>query len=297
MLALRAHEGGVADSHLRPAIAFSDDGRRLLTSSQRTLRSWNVETGALESEFTASGGSYSVVFSPDFRFVAYDRQQAVVIADLEHPDDEITVSAHENEVRYLAFSPQGNRLASADFEGEIKLWRLQRCPLRLAPDLPLETPPSRSRIGWLSFDASGNMLVASQDVGATIWDSRTGKLSRRIETNGPGHYVGFSPDGEKLAMSVENHLKLWDVASGREILALGEPHVSPAGTFAFSPDGSKLAWIYDGQIHLSDTTSRRTLLTFPGFAGRRTALAFSPNGKLLAALMVSGDIRVWKVAE
>ena len=151
--------------------------------------------------------------------------------------------------------------------------------------------------GYLAFDANGNALVATQDTGATIWDSSTGKVSRLIESNGSGRHVGFSPDGERLAMCVENHLKVWDVASGREILVLGEPHVSPAGTFAFSPDGSKLAWIYDGQINVSDTTSKRTLLTLPGFAGRRTALAFSPNGKLLAALMVNGDIRVWKVAD
>src|SRR5262245_18710636 len=265
MLALRAHDAGIADSHLRPKIAFSADGRHLLTSSQRTLKSWNVETGALESELTVSGGSYAVVFSSDFRFVAYDCQQALVIADLERPDDEITISAHENEVRHLVFNPQGNRLASADSEGEVKIWRLQRNPLRLVPDLPLDAPSSRSPVGWLAFDANGGALVTTQYVGATIWDSGTGKLARRIESSGPGHHVGFSPDGEKLAMSVENHLKLWDVASGREILVLGEPHVSPAGTFAFGPDGSKLAWIYDGQIHVSDTTSKRTLLTFPGF--------------------------------
>ena len=115
--------------------------------------------------------------------------------------------------------------------------------------------------------------------------------------------VAFSPDGKVLATgSADNSVRLWDVATGREIRVFGGHSAGinsvallGINSIAFSPDGKTLAsggW--DEAIEIWDLASGRLSRTLKGISGQVNSVAFAPNGKLLAA----GDalkVKVWDV--
>lgn len=151
-----------------------------------------------------------------------------------------------------------------------------------------------------TFSPDGRQLVtASEDRTARLWDVTTGKLLRTFSGHKGGvRSVAFSPDGRVLATaSVDQTAKMWDMATGRPLLTLSA-HASGVVSVRFSPDGHRLITAYDDMTAKTwDTDSGNPLLTIEG--PRHTShgdgmrlVAFSQNGKLIA--IASGAVvTVW----
>jgi WD40 repeat protein/uncharacterized caspase-like protein len=109
--------------------------------------------------------------------------------------------------------------------------------------------------------------------------------------------IAFSPDGHILASgSQDNTIKLWDVASGRELRTLSG-HTNWVRSVAFSPDGRILASASkDTTIKLWDVASGRELRTLTGHAAEVSSIAFSPDGRALASGSWDQTVKLWDVA-
>jgi WD40 repeat protein/nucleoside phosphorylase/uncharacterized protein YjbI with pentapeptide repeats len=117
-----------------------------------------------------------------------------------------------------------------------------------------------------------------------------------------GHRAGvtacaWNPRGTAcLSGSVDGTLKLWDAASGRELLTLAG-HASSVSCCAWSPDGSRLlSGSLDNTLKLWDAASGRELLSLTGHAGYVYCCAWSPDGSRLLSGSEDTTLKLWDAA-
>jgi WD40 repeat protein len=277
-------------------VAFSTDGKTLATASydDNDALLWDVATGKECARLRGhKGGVHVIAFSPAGKTVVtggafYDG--SVRVWDAATGKQLAQAPGHTHGVYDLAVSKDGRLLASGGADGAVRLWDAAS---------GRETHPwrgHREQVSDVAYAPDGKTLAsASHDGTVRLWEAATGKEIRRLDADAGWVYaVAFSPDGKQLAsggMEGRNSIRLWDPVSGREIRPVALPFSARA--LAFAPDGRRLA-VRDNNftVHLLDTATDKAvrLGTLP--QGSTSCVAFSPDGKYVAAASGYGHVTV-----
>ena len=151
----------------------------------------------------------------------------------------------------------------------------------------------------LKYNSTGNRLAsASADKNAHIYDTTSGKLLAKLDTN--GHTFGINDcvwmnDDKYLATaSDDKSIKIWDVEMGKTVTTL-HGNKSFIYCLAVHPDTQMLlSGGHDGSIRLFHAPSRSCLMSFDAHAGAVVSVDYSPeSGRDFISGSHDGLVRVW----
>ncbi len=207
----------------------------------------------------------------------------------------------------LAISPNGRVLAAGDTQGEVRFWSFadgQNAGLLIG---------HTNSVMCVAFSPDGKRFASgSLDFTIRIWDWQTGQCLNVLA----GHHssvlaLAFSPDGKRLASGGQDHtVRLWDVHTGGQIEVMTQ-HADAVIALAFHPaddilvsgsdDHAICLWDLSGLVQENPAQAQRgavrLITTLHDFNSAVRALAFNPDGSLLAGGGVDTTIRLWKWAD
>jgi WD40 repeat protein len=309
------------------SVAFSPDGRILATVGRidDTVILWDLTDPAKLHHLGQARGANSVAFAPDGRTLATgstdratgSQDGAVILWNLTDPTQprlSHRLIGHSGPVLSVAFTTDGHRLATGGGDSTVILWDLTD-PTQ--PRLSQRLPGHTSWVNSVAFTTDGHWLATgSWDRSVILWTLDNPAQPHPLGPPLPGYTgtgqvgsVAFTTDGTIMAVvgGGPSTVSLWNVTDPPRPRRLG--HVDQVGWIALSPDGHLLATTGTEELalgtgdkvvlwELTDPADPRRLGTpLTGNTGQVTAVAFSPDGRILATAAGGGTVILWNVTD
>ena len=288
------------------AITFSPDGSQIAVATPNGVALYDTYSGDSITPFPILVDDVSALaISPvterdDGQTVAVAGEDVVVhLWDARTGEHRADFIGHTDPVVALAFSPDGNTLASGSLR-EIRLWDLS---VGIAPRATV-LQGHRDMVTTLVFSPDGRTLASTSFYGTILlWDVETSRLRHRLSAHTDSiQALAFSPDNEILASGgywssdARNTIRAWNPHTGH-LLSAFEDHTTPVFALAFSPDvrSSILASAgWDKVVRLWHPQTGQLQATFESDTAPIVALMFLPDAKggMLASASLDGAIQL-----
>jgi len=214
------------------------------------------------------------------------------------------LSKHTNIVWNLAFSPNGQLLASASNDGTALIWDWKNATVLKILNFP-------AQVVSVSFSPDGQILAIGgvdepqgQVQNAAIWTFSVGSWESSIKFPEYINVVtlAYSLDGGTLVGGgTSRNVQVWRTSDGASIFTLNHPH--QVAKVAISPNGSTVATgtcmeiandeCSDGSVWLWDLLTGKLIRKLNGFPDVVENLVFSTDGSLLIVGSRDGTLRIY----
>ncbi|MEU1722537.1 WD40 repeat domain-containing protein [Nonomuraea sp. NPDC005692] len=268
------------------AVALAPDGRTLATAVQGgTVWLWDATSWQPEGKLLPTRDeAVAVAYHPDGRLAVADGRDVRVWTP---PAGTYTSYAHPQQVRAVAFSPDGRTLATTGRKDAVRLWS--------NGGVRAVSPPTSGLYSDLAYSRDGSVIATGGSGQAQVWDAAGAKPITKPFGTG---ILGLAVGGELLATAdsrgnVELRTMREPDKPGK-VLKTGWPHtvdvdVSADGKLVAAAEGQT------GQVAIWDADTRRPLRNFVVKTSSIYHIAFSPDGRMLAAGTSNGEVHVWDV--
>jgi WD40 repeat protein len=212
----------------------------------------------------------------------------------------------------VAYHPKGRWLATAGFDGVLRLWdpasgKLIRAlvghhsaiiAVAWSPDGRYLASAGAKNVPTYDrrlYPAGISFPAEVIDPTIRLWDAESGRTLAVLtgHTDTP-RALAFSPDGKTLASAGQDRtLRFWNVAEGKlEKTVVGHQHWFHQ--VAWSPNGKLLATDFQGDIQIRDALTGAVVRTLHGHESWIFGLAWAPKGGMLASCSQDGTVRLWR---
>ena len=283
----------------------------------------DVSTGKVLRSITTERAVLAVAFSPDGkRLLTGERDRNKLVAaekkgsvfprvwDIETGKSVLELDGHRDLIGGAAFFPDGKRMMTASGDGTARVWDA-------ATGKELLLLKTGSFNFGLALSPNGKRLaVGSGNTRLTVWDTASGKAVFTAEVGYSTNNVTFAPDGALVAVcsSGVNDIILLDGQSGakkgsilvgydRDKKAAVAGNVTsnlifaPGGKWLITGNGALVDDDRAGEVTVWDVAGRKKYAGYQGHPGRVRALAFTPNGKTLVSASAEGTVLLWDFAK
>jgi WD40 repeat protein len=285
---------------------FTPDGRCLVTlDAQGTVRVAEIATGKeLRNKPFGRDWSGPLALSRDGSTVLLSCNNGVtgrlVFWDWRKGGEPREIKAPGRH-SFAAFdlSPDGRILAeTGDFDDDLRLWDVATGEVRHR----LASPEGQKWSRFLAFSPDGRTVAVRSrlrtGVKAFIYlcDPSSGTIKSRLAIHdGGSNLLAFSADSRLLATTTDSGVRVWEMATGRELTANPEAHESAVSCIAVAPDGTVVTTTDDATVRAWDgvTGRQRYVLNHDSWV---RAAALSSDGSRLVTSSLDDTVRLWDVA-
>ncbi|HYV37975.1 MAG TPA: WD40 repeat domain-containing protein, partial [Gemmataceae bacterium] len=246
---------------------------------EAALRIWDLVKGKEAPAPKLSGPRHymnSLVFSADEKQLAGISQHSVAVWDLV-TNKRMANYDHNDNIYDVAFSQDGRLLASASYDGSVRVWD------KTSEEEIKKLAPADTYFSTVAFTPDGKQVVAGDGKGNLhLWNLTTG-----IDKILKGHTAGIvclavSPNGAKIASADERGgLRLWDVLTGdvKQIVKVAE---RLKGMGVNNGGHSLVLWTAAGPIRHVDTLTGVDLLEAHGPPKESGSVKLTADGQIAA---------------
>ena len=206
------------------SLSLSSDNQILASGSlDKTVCLWSLKTrGLICTLAKRKDPIHSVAFSPDSKLLASggeskykttDGQKTTIyLWSVDSRELVRTLSGHDLRVNTLAFSPDGQTLASGSNDSTVRLW-----DVNTGKQLYVLEGHS-SNVGTVAFTPDGGSLISSGGGGIKVWNAQTGELQQSFAKQSEyTRCFAIDPTGQILAFEVHDGIEIWNLRSSKKL--------------------------------------------------------------------------------
>jgi WD40 repeat protein/serine/threonine protein kinase len=273
----------------------------------------DVATGEVVRQFQGDAAQRvnGIAFNPDGTLLLSGNGNQLVLWDVAKGIPIRRLTAHNDLVDTIEFSPDGRYAMSISRDNNVRLWDItsgdsaEIVRLRIPVEIPPQAPPH-----WAGFNPFRNTVHAGVWISLIEWSVQNGRTQPSVSTGAPILRTIFSPKEARAITILENSAVLWNLDAGSSGLIdrIGSANDLFSGAGAYSPNGDYVALDGRNAIYVYDMATRQRIqnISKPPLPSGYilTSLAISSDGQRVIGSTgnpnevdaAPGDIIVWDVA-